>query len=228
MRIISPFKDYYDAIQSYYRDDLKFIREPKFLVQKGNSYSHGLFAPGKHRLYVDTEFIGFCGKVYHVLDVKIGYDKKHSYFYSAESFHKFFKENYEDIYEEYEKNCLHKTVKWYGNRGNPFHLSKKGIDRIFDPKVTAPPKLLLDNLHEPITHYYRNFYNDLQLDINCRLNRLEFFKVFSPQLAYQELYMFFANKASPEKEIPVVSDADLLEAKGFDRFSFRKDKKKNG
>jgi hypothetical protein len=39
--------------------------------------------------------------------------------------------------------------------------------------------------------------------------------------------MFVGGMASPEKTIPNISDADLIEAKGFDGWSFRKMPSKN-
>jgi hypothetical protein len=38
--------------------------------------------------------------------------------------------------------------------------------------------------------------------------------------------MFMCNLAVPQKPIPEVSDADMVVAKGFDKWSFRKEPRK--
>jgi hypothetical protein len=50
-------------------------------------------------------------------------------------------------------------------------------------------------------------------------------KLFEPYQAYQEISMFVNNLAIPEKPIPKMSDEDMASIKGFDKFSFRKDKR---
>lgn len=44
--------------------------------------------------------------------------------------------------------------------------------------------------------------------------------------AYQELQMWMSNQAIPHKPIPKVSDKDMVTAKGFDKWSFRKEPQK--
>lgn len=66
-----------------------------------------------------------------------------------------------------------------------------------------------------------------RLVLNECLKDLNFQKVFPPQLAYQELMMYFGSAlAAPEKTIPSIDDKTMLMAKGFDKYSFRKDKQK--
>jgi hypothetical protein len=59
---------------------------------------------------------------------------------------------------------------------------------------------------------------------NGKLKDLEFFRMFEPYLAFQELTMYMANTAEPRKEIPKISDEIMSEIKGFDKWSFRKPK----
>ena len=44
--------------------------------------------------------------------------------------------------------------------------------------------------------------------------------------SFQELFQWHSNLASPEKEIPYIDDKTMAEAKGFNKYSFRKDKSK--
>jgi len=58
---------------------------------------------------------------------------------------------------------------------------------------------------------------------NSRLKELDFAKIFNPIKAYQEITMFMNNLAVPIKPIPKISDVTMAEAKGFNKYSFRKD-----
>ena len=45
-----------------------------------------------------------------------------------------------------------------------------------------------------------------------------------PYTAYQNLSMWVNNQAQPIKPIPPMKDEDMVSIKGFDKYSFRKDK----
>ena len=47
-----------------------------------------------------------------------------------------------------------------------------------------------------------------------------------PYQAFQEINMWMSNQAMPEKVIPEIDNKTMIEIKGFDKFSFRKDKSK--
>ena len=49
-------------------------------------------------------------------------------------------------------------------------------------------------------------------------------RIKDPYTAYQELSMYLGNMAFPNKPIPTISDEVMAEIKGFNKFSFRKDK----
>lgn len=64
-----------------------------------------------------------------------------------------------------------------------------------------------------------------KLTLNGLLGPWEFYRIFDPWTAFQELAMFLSNELAPKgKIIPVMKDSDLAEIKGFDKYSFRKDK----
>lgn len=54
------------------------------------------------------------------------------------------------------------------------------------------------------------------------LGILEFFKVFDPYQAFQELSMWVGNMNSPENNMVQLSDKELIAKHGFDKWSFRK------
>lgn len=61
---------------------------------------------------------------------------------------------------------------------------------------------------------------------NGRLKDLEFYRLVDPYTAFQEIAMFLGGMASPEKPIPKIDDKTMAQAKGFNKWSFRKEPKK--
>jgi hypothetical protein len=75
--------------------------------------------------------------------------------------------------------------------------------------------------------HYRHSYKDKKLfdgtlTWNGSLKEHEFFRMFDPFTAFQEIAMFVSNLAVPLKPIPKVPDKVLAGAKGFNEWSFRK------
>lgn len=64
-----------------------------------------------------------------------------------------------------------------------------------------------------------------KISINVQLSKFGFQRVFDPYSAYQELSMYMGSiLCENEDQISSVNDKDLVTAKGFDKFSFRKEK----
>lgn len=62
---------------------------------------------------------------------------------------------------------------------------------------------------------------------NDKLEPLEFYRVIDPYTAFQEIDMYIGNiLVGVNDSVPAVSDKDMIEAKGFDNKSFRKDPSK--
>jgi hypothetical protein len=57
---------------------------------------------------------------------------------------------------------------------------------------------------------------------NGLLKSVEFFRIFQPFAAFQEIAMWLSNQAVPEKVMPVIDDETKAESKGFDKWSFRR------
>jgi hypothetical protein len=58
------------------------------------------------------------------------------------------------------------------------------------------------------------------------LKDFEFYRVKDAPTAYQEVAMWLGNQADPGKTIPEIDDVTMAEAKGFDKWSFRKQSSK--
>ena len=66
----------------------------------------------------------------------------------------------------------------------------------------------------------------LRGQLNPILRPLEFFRVFGAYAAYQEIEMYLSNQAIPQKKMPEISDEMKALAHGFDKYSFRAEKKR--
>lgn len=63
-------------------------------------------------------------------------------------------------------------------------------------------------------------------EANPQLSRFDFGRVLDPYQCYQNIYSFLCNQARPIKPIPKLDDITMRDIKGFDKFSFRKEKTK--
>ena len=88
--------------------------------------------------------------------------------------------------------------------------------------------LFVEKQSPVFTTFFRQFDDgDLKrgdkLIWNGCLKNWEFFRVKDPYTAFMEIAMFLGGIAVPQKPIPVPPDKDMVEIKGFDKHSFRKD-----
>lgn len=84
-----------------------------------------------------------------------------------------------------------------------------------DDKST-PARDIFDKFDVPV------FAVTTKLILNPRLNNFDFAKIVPPYQAWSDLTVYLSNKAQPNPTIPKVSDKDMIVAKGFDKWSFRK------
>jgi len=69
-----------------------------------------------------------------------------------------------------------------------------------------------------------NVQNEQLLILNPNLSKLHFQKIFDPIQAYQQLSMYLGQHVK-EPDVPNPPDKIMVEIKGFDKHSFRKDKR---
>lgn len=237
MRIVSKTHDYYDSVQGLGQDqDVLYIRKNEKVYTERNLGRNGIISNTDvpcfgdiytHDPCMNTKgyTIGFCGKLYKVVEVWINkfgeYDVKHHFCYSVNDINKFVDENYKEEFVEsfHSKKEMRWKSKWRG---------KKEVDyvKVFEPVDNSKYEWIFEKYKCPIWIYHSETYGNSGIEINPILNTYNFQKVFDPYMAYQELYMYLANQAKPMKPIPEIDDVTLAESKGFNEFSFRKDKKK--
>jgi len=198
MRIVSKFRDYYDSAGAFtYAPEPVYIRERSTTRLKAVERSM-LFAP---RL-CNFVLIGFCGKVYPAIKVS----DCSVVFYSFES-------------------CVETATKFMSCRSNE---SRRAIRVFFDrwKNDTSPEwsKQLFEN--SPVFAVSPYSWQYYAVELNPILRPLEFFRVFGAYAAYQEIEMYLSNQAIPQKKMPEISDEMKALAHGFDKYSFRAEKKR--
>lgn len=204
MLIVSKKYDYYDSVGKSTGIDyaLRYVREPQIITQ--NEKYNCLYSQY-------TVYIGFCGKIYKCFR------------YTDEHF------KYQHIYTQEE--LIEKfPPKTYYKPKRKWRVKELPQKNSFIPKED---RTLFEQYKVPIfTYYYyseydaRNQTDNRFFELNSNLGQYEFFKVFPPWQAFQEVRMFLSNLAMPEKLIPEMNDLIKRDIKGFDKFSFRKDKQK--
>lgn len=199
MRIISDYHDYYDCM-------MKLDQDRSVIYHRNETYkdfSNLIKCSTKHDSYeqipYDCGIIGFCGKLY-------------KYFRCLNSlYNSVYYFNYDDsVIKRKSVNTYYKSqYKYFFDRNTEFNFN------LFD---IAPIWIINHNSYNTRHNITRVCFNPE------KLANFEFNKVLKADKAYQELLMWHNNLAVPEKQIPKIDDKTMAEAKGFDKFSFRKGK----
>lgn len=233
MRIISTFHDYYDCGQSYGQDSsMIYQRHPKEVRVAAFPFKKGIWWRGTGDIDINYHVVGFCGKVYPILRVSKGLyttlaERIEKICFSLKDFDNFIESNCKEIIiEEY------RSQKYKYTRGFHWNLKRHKMNEFFEEFFSKQDKFghLFENERSPIfsceaRRYIIEGKDVYKINYNCMLKAFEFFRLFDPYMAYQEISMFFGNMAEPRKKIPVISDEVMSEIKGFDKFSFRKPKR---
>lgn len=212
MRIISSFRDYYDPVQAHDADrETIFLRE-----QKKIEILHGVLQLEQRWFNSFRGFyprvVGFCDKLY--------------YFY-----------RFDDTVRPHNKPeyKIEGAIQWVYNKEEMIHnlsLTRDGKEAL--AKKDFLKKLKLQNFNVvdipeafkqycPIFYAKQKVFKD-EILLNPILSKLTFYRIKDVATAYQEIRMWIENQAAPEKPIPYIDDVTMAEAKGFNKFSFRKDK----
>lgn len=219
MRIISPFRDYYDSAQGFGADQTRlFLRKPESLAANQLGIPAELKEPfSKVKSWSSASWaasiipIVFCGKLYHALRLRYASYNRTTCFYSEES----------SIFY-----TVDSARAWAETKGNQELLAfmqrriKNGDLPLASQGTPLNLNWLVENLAPILTcdlHNYESF-----LTKNARLSDLQFYKVFDAVQAYQELDMYLSGILAAENK-PMVEISDKIRAlqRGFDCYSFR-------
>jgi hypothetical protein len=229
MRIISKFHDYYDCVQATGQDDdLIYVRTRKTIGEgKIILYTQSLRS---FQFISSCGVIGFCGEFYPLIKTKEYGEDAPTICYSIEDLDKFIeskaKKKDVEFYYSKEKN----RHSWGFRAGCERFLSSLEVDFRRVRKVSykhkehifqdyqVPVFVIKELARNPLTRRYNEI-----IELNTCLKDLEFYRVVDSYTAFQEIAMFISNQARPENPTVGIGDEDMVKAKGFDKYSFRKD-----
>lgn len=243
MRIISKFHDFYDSAQGYGIDPkLIYIRKTEEIDTRGWRNNREVkdleiqtavrplqdifnkMPRFDHKYDYCSKIIAFCGKVYPFYR----YDETNCY-------------QLEDIIKKVEKNIASKEISYYdkprlknmledlNKRVSVFawmhdygDLNRYSWNRFCQEAELKVPDSVHIFFKSPILLLERD-----QLTINPQLKQYGFATQVDPFTAFQELSMYLGNNLVNQMNPEVnISDKLRAESKGFDKWSFRKEKKK--
>lgn len=224
MRIISPFKDYYDGVQKSIQVDLTISYVRNLITQKLDKWIFPSFGKNKNSSisYSDrlasVSVVGFCGKIYPLLEcttvqrnILNSEDLPTINIYSKQEADKFF--------SKYTKN--------YERSNSIYGVNKNIVNSFFDECKVNQNKyrdMFLD-LRVPI--FIARWSKSKNITLNAKLEDIDFMKLFDSFSAFQEIFMFMSNMAYPDKYIPPIDNDMKIATHGFDiKKSFRKEAKK--
>lgn len=229
MRIISKKHDYYDRVQQYGQDDITYIRtEQKIQINyNGHDLYYSLGRYGYEGVVLSEGLIGFCGKLYPY--VSISCTGKKIYCYTIDVVDQYLEKNYPKTIDEFLLKKYRYSRIRYNFRGK---TSIRDFVEAYLKYFSVPENQ--KELKEitkyfdmaPIFSVHKAGYKEGFVHLNCLLRPYEFYRVLDVQRTFQELQMWMSNIAKPIKPIPHIDDVTMAEAKGYDKFSFRKEKSK--
>jgi hypothetical protein len=230
MRIISDFRDYYDASQALGHDPtVVYLRKQKEILIPDfpfptTKYRRCLWyyrSWDRDINEIKSYTIGFCGKIYAVIQMRASGEEKYSYCYTIKAVDAFM-----------EKYCKKKDIEAFRKKQKWNKLSTRdNFKKFFDD--TAAKRDAFENIFVEngvpifLAEEGRTAWNapkkPVPLTANVELKQYQFYKVFDTYTAFQEIEMYLSSIAVPSKEMPEITDVLKADSKGFDKFSFRAD-----
>lgn len=240
MRIKSSFRDYYDSVQSHGQDgDQVYLREIKE-EELGEKWPFPWVMPLSHRdVRHKNHVIGFCGRLYPVLQLYISGSEDYpgSFCYTMEEVDAFFNQHLKkkelDIYNEAKRTYrYHSTprrrifTEYFEKCAKAANAHAARFEANLSPVFVSS---LSGRAYAGYAYSGKGVIPDRadpgqKILWNGSLREFDFMRIKDPYTAYQEISMYLGNMAFPNKPIPKMSDEDMAEIKGFNKFSFRKDK----
>jgi hypothetical protein len=231
MRIISAEHDYYDCVQRvdhdrsviYQRHPVRTEWERKDWAFPESPFPEILHL-GNNSMQVTMRIVGFCGKIYPLIEMSLDSMTQPAACWSLADVDAYLKSVLiDDAWKEYcDDNKKYKRRRWYDLSGR-----RKRCREFFDEckKKESSFTGLFEKHKCPIFVATWKFFESV-FEANALLAPLGFYRVFDTNRAWMEISQYVSNQALPIRPIPKLDDKTLAEAKGFDKYSFRKDKSK--
>ncbi len=226
MRIISNFHDYYDSVQAHGQDHALIYHRVPYTVNFGredfpfednDTFGQGWYYEPPYFSAIKY-YIGFCGKVYPMIKIILQCDMN-KYFYCHTI------EDIDDIIQTYFKpKIVESFIHYDGKKSRRMGRREKFCQFFNKPKIGYEYLFREENV--PI-FVARKVNSTGSIEYNGNLKQYMFYRVVDTFQAFQRISMYVGGVLSSRREyVPPVPDKILAEAKGFDKYSFRKDKKK--
>ncbi len=240
MRIISPFKDYYDIGQSMGVDtSLVYDRVSKVVVPN-NIYYESTLGDSRLELHhyeedsieVRGELLGFCGKAYP--SISFGEGEELQRFFQAEPLKKVFDEILNTCPRNgYWMKMRHGPGDYFkieGQKSPGYSLDLKRLEGFFDPQRFQNSEFK-ESFHRCSAPVFWIGWNENAkkevFEVNPFLKPFRFFELVDSYTAFQEISMFLGGVlSSAENKMIVLDDEMKLYKHGFDEKSFKKSKQK--
>ena len=226
MRIIADKKDYYDCIMRAGQDfTVIYVRKPEeeIIGRKAcNPWSDGWPFPRFRGRRGYDYIIGFCGKIYPMVEFEIVNRDD-----STDRIKCF---SMDEIEAFMVKHLSPREMKEYQGKARYSRwwpsLNRKSYATFFKECAEQQTKheAMFTEKRCPVfvaSEQGRRGGGGGVIEWNAMLNKHEFFRVFDPYTAFQEIAMFVGNLAIPQKPMPVIEDEMKIQTHGFDKFSFR-------
>lgn len=207
MRIYSDFTDYYDVVQkTSFSQEPVYNRIERSIEEKIDPAPNMFQYPILDKIERDKNpissyrfgYVAFCGKIYYFAMHGSALIGDEKFYYS-----------YDRMMPSYLKQMFEKNggdCKINDNNNAPVVVRLRDWDHF---KINGPTRhrIFTSAANRPLKHF-------------------EFFRVKDPYTAFQDIEMWLSNKAVPEKPIPTPDDKTMRDIKGFNKFSFKKEKSK--
>jgi hypothetical protein len=205
----------------------------------GSSCIYGNHYLSKYWINFKKIYIGFCGKIHTAFKITIHQNNdlpqevETHYCYNLQDIEDVVNTQGKKVIEEFYKK-KEKKSRYGKSRYSYFEFSKKYFDN--NDEFVVYENDLISNIFEKnycpvffIKHTSSNenyiYKEKIEMIYNYELAKIDFFRKFDCYQAYQNIRMYLSSLAVPLKPIPELDDITMRDIKGFDKFSFRKDKK---
>jgi hypothetical protein len=233
MRIISKFHDYYDTVQMFGQDQTIIYKRQKETIKDDSlvelfeqipkdRYNYYKIIPSK-KLSFTPFLISFCGTVHFGYNVEgLSYPTNYCEYDIDEI---------ENLLLQHETNkrsdAFCHPYKGYRNKLMFHHFSKQSI---LQTKEEFKNKNLVDfhiKYNTPIICATKSpCEREVKIEINSCLKDFQFYKVVDSFNTFQNIFSFVSGILTTNgKEIPEISNDNKIQKSGFDKWSFRKEKK---
>lgn len=211
MLIVSKFHDYYDSASSY-GIDKTCVYKRKSVTIKIKKYANAPSRCASKKFEYEIIFyvIGFCGRVFPLVETKKYLDKslmESDFIYAAD-----------EVIRYFERENVSDKPRYGGLR-----YIKTEIKRHFEQDWSSLEGIFVEE-RTPVFVFAHDFGDHCNLQLNPELRRFMFFRVKDAHSAFQDIFMYISGVlGAPPKPMVQIADKYKQAAHGHDgEYSFKK------